>query len=485
MASSDARNLPLKATGLRIPVGPFFNGSGAWITGWTGADSEVSKDAGSFTDCTNEATEIGTSGMGYLELTSTEMNADEVRVKITVTNSGAVPFAWYSATQRAGAYLLADTRELAGQTVTAASGVTFPASVASPTNITAGTITTVTNLTNLPSIPANWLTAAGIASGALDSVWSTASRTLTAGTNIQLPANGLANVTAWAVNITGSVSGSVGSVTAPVTITGDAATAGTRFLTMIEVDGLVYRYTANSLELTPSSGLTEQQVRDSMQLAPTNAGDTQPGSIDAKIDALSSGSGSGAYTITVTVTDGTDPMQNAIVRVTEGINSYTVSTNASGQGAFALDAATYNVAVTKDGYQFTPTTRTVTGNQAGTLTNDLELTETVIPSPASPEMCTVAMNIIDPAGAAVSGLIVTFTLYPANASRADGNVITTRTKTATSNGSGLIQCELVRTDAITPSGAYYQMSVSGSSVKVPQQPIRLTAATFDLGTLIV
>lgn len=39
---------------------------------------------------------------------------------------------------------------------------------ATPTNITAGTITTVTNLTNLPAITANWLTAAGIAAAALN-----------------------------------------------------------------------------------------------------------------------------------------------------------------------------------------------------------------------------------------------------------------------------------------------------------------------------
>jgi hypothetical protein len=45
---------------------------------------------------------------------------------------------------------------------------TFPTTVASTTNITAGTITTTTNLTNLPSIPSNWLTAAGINSGALN-----------------------------------------------------------------------------------------------------------------------------------------------------------------------------------------------------------------------------------------------------------------------------------------------------------------------------
>jgi hypothetical protein len=133
----------------------------------------------------------------------------------------------------------ANTTQLAGQTVTAAGGVTFPTSVASPTNITAATgvtlaavthtgaviptvttTTTATNLTNLPSIPANWLTAAGIATGAITAakfaagaidaaaiatdaidgdalaasagteigtaVWATAARTLTAGTNIAL-----------------------------------------------------------------------------------------------------------------------------------------------------------------------------------------------------------------------------------------------------------------------------------------------------------
>lgn len=51
-----------------------------------------------------------------------------------------------------------NTTQLAGQTVTAAAGVTFPSSVASPTNITAGVITTVTTVTNQ-------LTAAAIATG--------------------------------------------------------------------------------------------------------------------------------------------------------------------------------------------------------------------------------------------------------------------------------------------------------------------------------
>jgi hypothetical protein len=42
----------------------------------------------------------------------------------------------------------ANATQLAGQTITAAAGVTFPTSVASPTNITAGTITTVSGNVN-------------------------------------------------------------------------------------------------------------------------------------------------------------------------------------------------------------------------------------------------------------------------------------------------------------------------------------------------
>jgi hypothetical protein len=55
-------------------------------------------------------------------------------------------------------------------------------------------------------------------------------------------------------NVGGTVTGSVGSVTSAVTITGDAATAGTRLLTMLELDGSVYRYTVNSLEQGPGGG---------------------------------------------------------------------------------------------------------------------------------------------------------------------------------------------------------------------------------------
>jgi hypothetical protein len=42
--------------------------------------------------------------------------------------------------------------------------------LATPTNITAGTITTATNLTNLPTIPNDWITAAGLKTDAVDEI---------------------------------------------------------------------------------------------------------------------------------------------------------------------------------------------------------------------------------------------------------------------------------------------------------------------------
>lgn len=62
--------------------------------------------------------------------------------------------------------------KIAGQTANAAAAVTFPATLASTTNITAGVITTVTNLTNLPTMPTDWITSAGLSAGAVTEMQS-------------------------------------------------------------------------------------------------------------------------------------------------------------------------------------------------------------------------------------------------------------------------------------------------------------------------
>ena len=69
MATTDSRPVPIKNTAYRV-VFPIFDKTGALVTAAAGLDSEVSKDQGTFADCTNEATEIATSsGMYYLDLT--------------------------------------------------------------------------------------------------------------------------------------------------------------------------------------------------------------------------------------------------------------------------------------------------------------------------------------------------------------------------------------------------------------------------------
>jgi hypothetical protein len=90
MPAVDARPVPRKNTAFRAYFAMRKN-DGTLVTGWTGADSEVSIDGGTFADCTNEATEIGTSGVGYVDLTASEMNGDAVVYKLTLTNTGALP----------------------------------------------------------------------------------------------------------------------------------------------------------------------------------------------------------------------------------------------------------------------------------------------------------------------------------------------------------------------------------------------------------
>ena len=97
MASTDARPIPIKNTAYQGDVsypGCRWGSSNRRVC--TGQRNR--KDAGTFTDCTNEATEIATaSGMYYLDLTSTEMNADCVAVIVKTSTSGAktVPIVLY------------------------------------------------------------------------------------------------------------------------------------------------------------------------------------------------------------------------------------------------------------------------------------------------------------------------------------------------------------------------------------------------------
>jgi hypothetical protein len=98
-------------------------------------------------------------------------------------------------------------------------------------------------------------------------------------------------------------------------------------------------------EVFDAGGLTAQEVRDALKLAPT-AGTPAAGSVDAHLDSLllyGGGSGTGVYTDTVT--DGVDPLNGVRVQLSTDVAGthrvYEAFTNASGVFTLHPDPGTY------------------------------------------------------------------------------------------------------------------------------------------------
>lgn len=138
------------------------------------------------------------------------------------------------------------------------------------------------------SVSAGGIAASSFASGAIDAtafaqaaadkVWSTTARVLTAGTNIQLPANGLANVTAWTVNITGSLSGSVGSVTGNV--------GGNVVGSVGSLSGVTFPTNFGVLSISASTGLVRATDSSGAALATSAQATAIAGYLDTEIAAI-------------------------------------------------------------------------------------------------------------------------------------------------------------------------------------------------------
>lgn len=85
MAASDAAGgIPTKNEAWRETF-EIRDINGDLVSGASGLDTEVSIDGAAFGDATNEATEIGSTGVYYIDLTAAEMNGDTIVVKITST----------------------------------------------------------------------------------------------------------------------------------------------------------------------------------------------------------------------------------------------------------------------------------------------------------------------------------------------------------------------------------------------------------------
>jgi hypothetical protein len=157
MASTDATPIPVKNQAYRVTF-PILDADGDLVTGATGLDSEVSKDGGTFTDCTAEATEIATtSGMYFLDLTATEMNADTVSIIVKTTSSGAKTTPMILYPNKAGGLSV---------NVTAWAG-----SATATTNVALkNTLAKTTDITGFNDIAAG--AAMTLTSGGIDSIWA-------------------------------------------------------------------------------------------------------------------------------------------------------------------------------------------------------------------------------------------------------------------------------------------------------------------------
>ena len=93
-------------------------------------------------------------------------------------------------------------------------------------------------------------------------------------------------------------------------------------------------------------------------------------------------------------------LANATVRYSEGAYQWTRVTDDNGQCSFALDAATYRVAITKPGYSFTPVEHVVTGSE-GVL---YQMIPATVPPPPNQDVITAFMVLYDTDGNPAPGV---------------------------------------------------------------------------------
>lgn len=163
------------------------------------------------------------------------------------------------------ARVTANTDQLAGQTVTAGAGVTFPASVASPTNITAGTITTVTNVTNAPTagdFTATMKTSLnssspGISATGVQAIWDALTSALTTTGSIGKLLVGMA-ASVWDVVLSGHTTG--GTTGAALNAASSAGDPWATALPGAYSSGTAGNIVGNNLNATVSSRLPTASI---------------------------------------------------------------------------------------------------------------------------------------------------------------------------------------------------------------------------------
>jgi len=446
MAATDAIPVPRKNVAFRLYFAIRKN-DGTIITSWTGADSKDSLDAGAFSDCTNEATEIGTSGCGYLDLTAAEMNADAVMVKITVTNTSALPLVFTLFPETAGDYRV-DLVQIGGDAQSATDLKDFADAGYDPaTNKVQGVVLVDTCTTNADMRGTD---------------------------NAALAATALSTAV-WTATIAGRIDVAVSTRLAPLVAGRDIAVAATSGAVALDSAARVKLHgTQDDYAPLKSSDytapLTAAATRTALGMSAADL-DTQ---LDAILAAASASAGTGARLVTITVNDGTTVLQNAVVRLTEGGNTYRALTNVSGVATFNVDDATYSVAISKVGYSYAGTTIVVNGVETATYSMTA-----INVTPGSGDLTTGYLTCLDELGAAEASVAVRCQLVQVPSS-GTGFAYDSTVQVETSAANGLVEFPMVK-------GCRYL--IWRGSIKPPAGivPVLISASagsTTALGSLI-
>jgi hypothetical protein len=171
----------------------------------------------------------------------------------------------------------------------------------------------------------------------------------------------------------------------------------------------------------------------------------------------STATGTGARTVNIGVNDGTDPIQGATVRVLEGINTYSLTTSAVGSGTFNLDDATYDLSISKAGYNYAGTTLVVNGTENETYS----MAQSAIAAPPNASTSTGVAHLYDHMGVKEVGAkaSVQITSGPG----ASGISYDRKIWTETSDSGGMIQFSGLIREAIYD---YWRGSSKASKVSI-------------------
>ena len=195
----------------------------------------------------------------------------------------------------------------------------------------------------------------------------------------------------------------------------------------------------------------------------------------AEILAALVSTGDYAFNVVVTVDDGTNPVENALVRIVSSANA-TVSqgtTDASGNVTLTADAGTYSILASKDGYTGTSAAKTVTANT----TQTLSITANTIPS-VTADQAAGSARLLDGQGNAIASTQIKFRLTALASGEDAGLIVQDAEFTVTTDGSGYVSANFVR-------GATYQMRIV--SATMPSSWVSFDvpdAASFTIPALV-